>query len=133
IGILAAIAIPVFLNQRQKGVDAGTKSDIKQAANEMESAFTDTQVYSLAGITIKHTAGSVVEGQVVSIAATGANDAYCLRAYNVKGSANGPTGNGYYFYDSANGGLKNVAPSTTTPGGTGSACALATGTWTTLP
>ncbi len=44
IGILAAIAIPVFLNQRQKGVDAGIKSDIKQVANEMESDFTDSQV-----------------------------------------------------------------------------------------
>ncbi|MEP7193010.1 MAG: prepilin-type N-terminal cleavage/methylation domain-containing protein, partial [Actinomycetota bacterium] len=32
IGILAAIAIPVFLNQRRKGVDAGIKSDMKNAA-----------------------------------------------------------------------------------------------------
>ncbi len=32
IGILAAIAIPVFLNQRKKGVDAGIKSDLKQLA-----------------------------------------------------------------------------------------------------
>ena len=27
IGVLAAIAIPVFLNQREKAADAGTKSD----------------------------------------------------------------------------------------------------------
>ena len=32
IGILAAIAIPVFLNQRKKGVDASLKSDLKNAA-----------------------------------------------------------------------------------------------------
>ena len=32
IGILAAIAIPVFLNQRKKGVDASLKSDLKYAA-----------------------------------------------------------------------------------------------------
>ena len=32
IGILAAIAIPLFLNQRKKGVDASMKSDAKNAA-----------------------------------------------------------------------------------------------------
>ena len=32
IGILAAIAIPVFLNQRKKGVDASLKTDLKNAA-----------------------------------------------------------------------------------------------------
>src|SRR5437016_13691349 len=73
--ILAAIAIPVFLNQRQKGVDAGIKSDVKQAANEMESAFTDTQAYPAAStLTIKHTSGTVVQGAINATA-----DAYCLR------------------------------------------------------
>lgn len=33
IGILAAIAIPVFLNQRQVAVDASIQSDIKQMIN----------------------------------------------------------------------------------------------------
>ena len=32
IGILAAIAIPVFLNQRKKGWDAAIKSDLKNGA-----------------------------------------------------------------------------------------------------
>ena len=45
IGILAAIAIPVFLNQRKKGYDAQTKSDLRNAAIEVESYFTDNQVY----------------------------------------------------------------------------------------
>ncbi len=50
IGILAAIAIPVFLNQRQKGFDAAIKSDSRNVANEMESSFTDnTAVPSYAG------------------------------------------------------------------------------------
>ena len=43
IGILAAIAIPVFLNQRQKGVDAGLKTDLKQrGVTRSESSFTDS-------------------------------------------------------------------------------------------
>ncbi len=32
IGILAAIAIPTFLNQREKGYDAAAKSDLKNVA-----------------------------------------------------------------------------------------------------
>src|SRR6478609_867863 len=45
IGILAAIAIPVFLNQRKNAVDASYKSDLRTVANEMETQFTDTQAY----------------------------------------------------------------------------------------
>jgi type IV pilus assembly protein PilA len=42
IGILAAIAIPVFLNQRKSGYDAGTKSDVKNAATAEETYYTDS-------------------------------------------------------------------------------------------
>ena len=45
IGILAAIAIPVFLNQRQKGWDAAVKSDLRNAATAQETALTDTGYY----------------------------------------------------------------------------------------
>jgi type IV pilus assembly protein PilA len=45
IGILAAIAIPVFLNQRQSGYDAAAKSDAHNAALAEESYFTDNQQY----------------------------------------------------------------------------------------
>ena len=37
IGILAAIAIPVFLNQRNSGSDATTKSDVKNASTAEET------------------------------------------------------------------------------------------------
>jgi type IV pilus assembly protein PilA len=46
IGILAAIAIPVFLNQRKKGYEASMKSDLRTVANEMETYFTDNQTYA---------------------------------------------------------------------------------------
>ena len=45
IGILSAIAIPVFMNQRQKAVDAGVKSDLRTVANEVESYYVDHQEY----------------------------------------------------------------------------------------
>ena len=46
IGILAAIAIPVFLNQRQKGYDAAAKSDTKNIATLQETYFTDNNAYA---------------------------------------------------------------------------------------
>jgi len=41
IGILAAIAIPTFLNQRKKGWDAASKAELKSIATAQESYATD--------------------------------------------------------------------------------------------
>jgi len=41
IGILAAIALPTFLNQRQKGQDAGAKSDARNAVSQVETCAAD--------------------------------------------------------------------------------------------
>jgi len=41
IGTLAAIAIPVFLNQRKKGYDAQVRSDIHNAAAQLETYGVD--------------------------------------------------------------------------------------------
>ena len=48
IGILAAIAIPVFLRQREKGWDAQAKSDLKNMATAEETYLTDNNVYTSA-------------------------------------------------------------------------------------
>ncbi len=45
IGILAAIALPTFLGQRQKAQDSSAKSDARNAVSEVESCYTDTQDY----------------------------------------------------------------------------------------
>lgn len=37
VGILAAIAIPIYLNQRKKAVDAATKSDMRNLATTIET------------------------------------------------------------------------------------------------
>jgi type IV pilus assembly protein PilA len=42
IGILAAIALPVFLNQQKKGQDASAKSDARNLVSHVESCATDT-------------------------------------------------------------------------------------------
>src|SRR6478735_6188241 len=41
IGILAAIAIPVFLNQRKKAVDTATKADVSTVGKEIATYFVD--------------------------------------------------------------------------------------------
>jgi type IV pilus assembly protein PilA len=45
IGILAAIAIPSFINQRSKGTDAEAKAGVKTAAEAMETFYTDNNNY----------------------------------------------------------------------------------------
>ena len=51
VGILAAIALPVFLGQQKKGQDGSAKSDARNAVTQVESCFTDTQDYSVCGPT----------------------------------------------------------------------------------
>jgi type IV pilus assembly protein PilA len=45
IGILAAIAIPIYLSQEQKAADAQAKSDVHSAAIAEESYFADFLTY----------------------------------------------------------------------------------------
>jgi type IV pilus assembly protein PilA len=46
IGILAAIALPAFLGQRQKGQDAEAKSNSRNLVSHMESCFTNAETYA---------------------------------------------------------------------------------------
>ena len=43
IGILAAIALPAFLNQRGKAQDTEAKSDVRTAQTAMETYYTDNE------------------------------------------------------------------------------------------
>nr|WP_308213574.1 type IV pilin protein [Solirubrobacter phytolaccae] len=57
IGILAAIALPAFLNQREKAQDSTAKSDVRTAQTAMETFYTDNQTY--AGVTATGATGSL--------------------------------------------------------------------------
>jgi type IV pilus assembly protein PilA len=46
IGVLAAIALPAFLAQQQKGQDASAKSDTRNMVSQMESCFSQDQSYT---------------------------------------------------------------------------------------
>jgi type IV pilus assembly protein PilA len=52
IGILAAIALPAFLNQRSKAQDTTAKSDARTAQTAMETYYTDNQTYATATPTL---------------------------------------------------------------------------------
>jgi type IV pilus assembly protein PilA len=45
IGILAAIALPAFLGQQQKGEDADAKSNARNAVSQVESCYANEQDY----------------------------------------------------------------------------------------
>jgi type IV pilus assembly protein PilA len=119
IGILAAIAIPVFLNQRKKAVDASIKSDLRTVANEMETYYVDNQAYppAVTGstgtvlpniLTLSGVGSSVTMsgGNVVSVVLnTAANaTAYAVCGYNAKSSATTAASN--FVYISNKGGLQ---------------------------
>ncbi len=108
IGILAAIAIPVFLSQRQKGYDASAKSDIRNAATEMETTYVDTQTYPAAAAAAT-TAGTITnlpnfkgDPKVsVVVKSVAAND-FCLSAKHADSSVT-------YYYKKSTGGLTTTA------------------------
>jgi len=122
IGILAAIAIPVFLNQRNKATESGMKSDLRSVANEMESYYTDNQAYPAAisqdavtvTVGVAGTPAGFVPAKVkvsdkettVSSALLGtgatAGGSYCLTAVNARIDKK-------WYYNSASGGLTQTA------------------------
>jgi type IV pilus assembly protein PilA len=108
IGILAAIAIPLFLNQRKNAIDASMKSDLRTIANELESVYTNGQAYpAVAGfngaanpVTVQ--AGDTIRvsaGNTFTYALNGTADAFCVVASNVKGTHS-------WVYVSSQGGLQ---------------------------
>src|SRR4051812_12441305 len=52
IGILAAIALPAFLNQRSKAQDSEAKSGARTAQTALETLFTDSQSYATGDVTV---------------------------------------------------------------------------------
>ena len=63
IGILAAIALPAFLNQRGKAQDTEAKSAARTAQTAMETWYTDEQDYSANAAKLKEIEPSLNSGQ----------------------------------------------------------------------
>jgi type IV pilus assembly protein PilA len=46
IGILAAIALPIFLGQQNKGKDASAKSNVRNTVSQMEACYTQNETFT---------------------------------------------------------------------------------------
>jgi type IV pilus assembly protein PilA len=68
IGILAAIALPAFLNQRGKAQDAEAKSAVRTAQTAMETWYTDEQDYTATAADLKAIEPSLNSGQGSTLA-----------------------------------------------------------------
>lgn len=111
IGILAAIAIPVFLNQRQKGWEAAVQSDLRNAATAQETWLTQEDIYSaetpvvdgdageLGSVGFKYSDAKNYQGVASSIVVveTDAGNSFCMEA-----QAAGTPG-AFYHYSSPEG------------------------------
>ena len=87
IGILAAIAIPTFLNQRKKGWEKASLSEIRNAAVALESYATEhngsyTTDYTSATNSLKEEGYNKSADQAVTIIVsnTAGSQAYCIQA-----------------------------------------------------
>ena len=123
IGILAAIAIPVFLNQRMPANDGAVESDVKNATTQIESWIVgqkgaDTAIPKALRDEIKVSTG-------VSLAVGGTANDYCIigvhdngKNYKFEGTTAAPTAPNTVAkkatYSSANGGLNKACTTTGT-------------------
>jgi type IV pilus assembly protein PilA len=106
IGILAAIAIPVYLSQRNQGYDAAAKADAKALATQEEAWLTEHDRYTdtVGAATLTHFRPT--PGVLTVAKATGAVG-FCI--VSLSGSGN------YFWFDSKAGGLHG--PDASPPGG----------------
>ena len=104
IGILAAIAIPVFLNQRKKGFDSQAKSDLRNFASAEETYFTEGNEY---GTVLKvHTDKSPVKLSADTTIHVYLNAATKAQAWCATSTAVGSGSGAVYAYKSDGGGLQ---------------------------
>ncbi len=106
IGILAAIAIPVFLNQREKARNSAANSDIRNLVTAEEAHYTDADAYTTAAADLQSSGFSSSSGvySCVSVATDG--DSFKAWAAHENGSL-------YFSYDSTVGQINKAdAPAT---------------------
>ena len=123
IGILAAVAIPVFISQRAKARDSATQADVTRVGKEIAAYFVDgrgpalvnytppagtvaasitiTDAGGYASGTIKLSSGTVQPGSNVT-SGLGASTTWCVALNNPSGSV------GTYSFSAANG-LQKIA------------------------
>lgn len=84
IGILAAIALPSFLGQKDKAKDASAKSDARNAVSQVEACYADSQSYAGCADPAKLKAAGL---QLITAAAPVGADGYSVTATSDSGLA----------------------------------------------
>ena len=86
IGILAAIALPAFLNQRAKGQDASAESDARSMVAAMEACYTEVDQYTPCPDANTGLDVGSLPGQVEGTP-TGGGATYVVTAYSHSGNS----------------------------------------------
>lgn len=110
IGVLAAIAIPVFLNQRQSANDAATISDAKNAMATVESYFAENP--SAVRMDLNYLKANTSKSPGSNLWVYGGHNDYCITTAHLNGSklrigktwADNGNERPYYLISSLNGG-----------------------------
>jgi type IV pilus assembly protein PilA len=127
IGILIAIAIPLYLNYKKGAADKATQSDLRNAINVLEQCNTDNSAYPTAAVvfTASAAAGTCAAQTINTSSGTtlkyfpdtaGAN--YLLVGFNGNGNTSATK---YYCYVSAKGG-SIITDTATIPAAYAAAC-----------
>jgi type IV pilus assembly protein PilA len=86
IGILAAIALPAFLGQQEKGQDADAKSNARNLVSHVESCFATEQDYSVCDTATQLPNTGLQWGSTGGqVTVTGAVDSYTVTAVSKAG------------------------------------------------
>jgi type IV pilus assembly protein PilA len=119
IGILAAVAVPIYLNQQKTARDSATTSDVKNVATNVQSAlvkYPDATYFNLTGTTLsvgtaagattsESTTVSLTPGTVITVTAGTEAGTFVIKGHNTSGK-NYTTAATALEYNSATGGLK---------------------------
>ncbi|MFM1965294.1 MAG: hypothetical protein RL134_1019 [Actinomycetota bacterium] len=110
IGILAAIAIPFFLNQRNSARDASVESDIRNAATSLETAYTRDGVYPATGtdLTSAPYAVNVSQGNGLAVTVAASGSSYVIVGCNSESET-------VFYFDSAASGFGDAPAGTACP------------------
>ncbi len=123
IGILAAIALPAFLNQRGKAQDTEAKTEARTMQTAMETFYTDEQSYVAADLAkLKGIEPAIGAGKTVPTVPTHLADNYVVKSES-------KTGNVFTITKSATGAVTRTCAGNGTKGGPGEGGCPSTGSW----
>lgn len=104
IGILAAIAIPIFVNQQKAATDAKTLSDARSAQIAITTALiSDPFAATFTSATLAKINSYFDLSEGTNISLIGFPQDWCLRVYNSAGAQYSSVSGPYYIYQSSTG------------------------------